>query len=260
MHLQTLKHIVLLWLMLYVGTATAFSVNYRNVFGSDWTEAECYVREHHEEWKKEFDLFNVDSRVADAIVFPELIRYSMWKDEIEKVAVNGLYVTKGKEGANFSVGRFQMKPSFAEDVERAWNSSPLAQKYGFSFNLADNNEARRSRVRRLSTEEGQCRYLAIFIRLQQIRHPKLLQLSQQEQIGFLATSYNCSFDASWDAINRMRHERHFHTDVVKTRKTHFYCYADIAIAYYLTKTSSLSAQSNVHMNRNTKKSLRKFLS
>lgn len=226
------KYFFMLWLLLVTGSATAFSVNYQKVFGTDWTEAEQYVREHHEDWKKEFDLFGVDSRMAEAIVFPELIRYSRWKDEIEKTAVNGLYVIKGREGADFSVGRFQMKPSFAEDVERAWNSSPLAQEYGFSFNLADNAEARRSRVRRLSTEEGQCRYLAIFIRLQQLRLPQLQQVSKEQQVRLLATAYNRSFSASWQSLCQMQHERHFHTDVIKTRSTRFYCYSDIAERFF----------------------------
>ena len=219
--------------MLLMGSATAFSVNYQKVFGNDWTDAECYVREHHGAWQKEFDRFGVDARVAEAIVFPELIRYSRWKDEIEKAAVNGLYVVKGRDGANFSVGRFQMKPSFAEDVERAWNASPLAQEYGFSFNLADNAEARRSRVRRLDTEEGQCRYLAIFIRLQQQRLPQLQQVSQTEQVRLLATAYNRSFTASWDRLRKMQYKRHFHTDVIKTRSTRFYCYADIAARFFV---------------------------
>lgn len=226
------KYICVLWLLLVMGNATAFSVNYQKVFGSDWTDAEQYIREHHEDWEKEFDLFGVDSRMAEAIVFPELIRYSRWKDEIEKVAVNGLYVIKGREGADFSVGRFQMKPSFAEDVERAWNSSPLAQEYGFSFNLADNAEARRSRVRRLSTEEGQCRYLAIFIRLQQLRLPQLRQVSKKQQVRILATAYNRSISASWQSLCQMQHERHFHTDVIKTRNTRFYCYSDIAARFF----------------------------
>lgn len=221
----------MLWLMLVMNSATVFSVNYPKVFGSDWTEAERYVREHHEEWKKEFDLFGVDSRMAEAIVFPELIRYSRWKDEIEKAAVNGLYVKKGRDGADFSVGRFQMKPSFAEDVERAWNASSLAQEYGFSFNMADNAEARRSRVRRLGTEEGQCRYLAIFIRLQQLRLPQLQQVSPEQQVRLLATAYNRSFSASWQSLCRMHHERHFHTDVIKTSSTQFYCYADVAASF-----------------------------
>ena len=186
----------MLWLLLVMGNATAFSVNYPKVFGSDWTDAERYVIEHHEAWKKEFDVFGVDARLAEAVVFPELIRYSFWKDEIEKVAVNGLYVKKGRDGADFSVGRFQMKPSFAEKVERTWNSSPLAQEYGFSFNIADNAEARRSRVLRLGTEEGQCR------------------------------------SASWLSLCQIQYERHFHTDVIKTRSTQLYCYADIAESFF----------------------------
>lgn len=232
MHLQTLKYLVLLWLLFMMGSTTTFSVDYPKVFGSDWSDAERYVSEHHEEWKREFDIFGVEARLAEAIVFPELIRYSMWKDEIERVAVNGLYVSKGREGADFSIGRFQMKPSFAEEIELAWNASPLAQEYGFSFNLADNSEARRSRVRRLGTMQGQCRYLAIFIRLQQQRLPKLQQVSQEEQVRILATAYNRSFSASWQSLCKMQPERHFHTDVIKTSSTHFYCYADIAVAFY----------------------------
>lgn len=227
----------LLWLLLVTGSATAFSANYQKVFGTDWTEAERYVREHHEDREKEFDLFDVDSRVAEAVVFPELIRYSMWKDEIERAAVNGLYISKGREGADFSIGRFQMKPSFAEEVEQAWNASPLAKEYGFSFNLANNNEARRSRVRRLSTEEGQCRYLAIFIRLQQQRLPQLQKVSKEQQVRLLATAYNRSLSASWQSLCKMQHERHFHTDVIKTRSTRFYCYADIAAQWFSKKVS-----------------------
>jgi len=225
----------LLWLLFMMDSTTAFSIDYRKVFGSNWVEAERYVSEHHDEWKQEFDLFGVDSRMAEAVVFPELIRYSMWKDEIERTAVNGLYVSKGREGANFSICRFQMKPSFAEEVEQAWNRSSLSKEYGFSFNLADNNEARRSRIRRLSTMLGQCRYLAIFIRLQQQRHPQLSQLTLKEQVRILATAYNRSFSASWQSLCKMQHERHFHTDIIKTRSTRLYCYADIASAFFCIK-------------------------
>ena len=225
----------MLWLLLIMGSTTAISVNYRKVFGSDWIAAEHFVCDHHKEWELEFSLFDVDSRIAEAIVFPELIRYSMWQDQIERAAVNGLYVSKGREGADFSIGRFQMKPSFAENVEQAWNASSLAQEYGFSFNMADNNEARRSRIRRLSTMQGQCRYLAIFIRLQQQRHPLLSQLSLKKQVRLLATAYNRSFTASWNSLRKMQYECHFHTDVIKTRNTHFYCYADIAVAYFCKK-------------------------
>lgn len=222
----------ILWLLLVMSSATVFSANYPKVFGNDWTSAINYVKEHHDEWSREFEQFDVDPRLAVAIVFPELIRYSMWQDEIERAAVNGLYVSKGTDGANFSIGRFQMKPSFAEEIEQEWNRSSLSKEYGFVFNLQQNNEARRSRIRRLSNMQGQCRYLAIFIRLLQQRHPQLEQLSEKEQVSFLATAYNRSFTASFQQIKKIQHERHFHTDVIKTHSTCLYCYADIAYVAY----------------------------
>jgi hypothetical protein len=215
-----------------MSSATVFSANYPKIFGNDWTSAINYVKEHHDEWSREFEQFDVDPRLAVAIVFPELIRYSMWQDEIERAAVNGLYVSKGTDGANFSIGRFQMKPSFAEEIEQEWNRSSLSKEYGFVFNLQQNNEARRSRIRRLSNMQGQCRYLAIFIRLLQQRHPQLEQLSEKEQVCFLATAYNSSFTASFQQIKKIQHERHFHTDVIKTHSTCLYCYADIAFVAY----------------------------
>ena len=233
--MANVRQCLMLCLLLLTGSGTAFSVNYPKVFGDDWTSAVQYVHEQHAAWKPLFEAFGVDARLAEAIVFPELIRYSMWQDEIERAAVNGLYVTKGREGANFSIGRFQMKPSFAEEVEQAWNRSSLSKEYGFVFNLQSNNEARRSRIRRLSTMEGQCRYLAIFIRLLQQRHPQLSQQPTKDQVRFLATAYNRSLTASYEQIRKMQRERHFHTDVIKTRRTRLYVYADIAASFFSLK-------------------------
>ena len=227
----------MLWLLLIMGSTTAFSTDYPKVFGNDWTSAEQFVSDHHDEWKQEFDLFGVDARLAEAIVFPELIRYSKWQDEIEMAAVNGLYIQKGTKGANFSIGRFQMKPSFAEEVEAAWNQSALAKEYGFVFNLQPNAEARRSRIRRLSSMQGQCRYLAIFIRLQFLRHPQLQQLQLKEQVGVLATIYNRSFSTTWEQASHLCHQKSFHTDIIATRHTKKYCYADIAQAFFLYSCS-----------------------
>lgn len=229
----TVKRPLWLWLLLMIsGATTSFSADYRQHFGADWEQAERYVRDHHETWQQEFRRFGVDSRVAEAIVFPELIRYRKWQDKIEQAAVGGLYVVQGCRGANFSIGPFQMKPSFAEEVERAWNSSSLSQQYGFSFILSDTHVARRARVHRLSTLQGQCRYLAIFIRLQQLRLPQLQHVSAEQQVRLLATAYNRSFAASWSTLSNLQHDHLFHTAIIPTPTTPLYCYADIAAAYF----------------------------
>ena len=230
--MTNVRQCLMLCLLLLTGSGTAFSVNYPKEFGDDWTSAVQFIDAHHAAWKPLFEEFGVDARLAEAIVFPELIRYSKWQDEIETAAVNGLYVLQGTSGANFSIGRFQMKPSFAEEVEAAWNQSPLAKEYGFVFNLQDGAEARRSRIRRLDTMEGQCRYLAIFIRLQFLQHPQLQALQLVDQVGMLATIYNRSFSTTWEQVCQLRHQKNFHTDIIATRHTKRYSFADIAQAYY----------------------------
>jgi len=249
MTLRCLRHITLLWLLLVCVSTTVFSAeysqvfgthwndvrqyaDYSQVFGTHWTDARQYVDGHHSEWTHIFEEFGIDSRIAEAIVFPELIRYNRWHDQLEKAAVNGLYVTRGTTGANFSVGRFQMKPSFAEEVEQAWNRSRLSSDYGFVFNLQANSEARRSRIRRLSDVEGQCRYLSLFILLQFERLPQLRTLNSERQVAFLATLYNSSFSASWTALQRLIKQSRFHTDIIPTKLTEYYSYSDIAVAAY----------------------------
>ena len=193
----------MLCILLLTGSGTAFSVSYPKMFGDDWTSAVQFIDAHHVAWKTLFEEFGVDARLAEAIVFPELIRYSRWQDEIETAAVNGLYVLQGTSGANFSIGRFQMKPSFAEEVEAAWNQSPLAKEYGFVFNLQDG-----------------------------VRHPQLLSLPSQEQVALLATIYNRSFSTTWEQACQLRRQKSFHTDMIVTRHTKRYSFADIAQAFF----------------------------
>ena len=67
-----------------------------------------------------FPEFGIRTELAVAVVFPELVRYSALMDFMETTAVKALYQQKGVKGADFSIGRFQMKPSFVEDLERQW--------------------------------------------------------------------------------------------------------------------------------------------
>ena len=154
------------------------------------------------------------------------------QDAIETAAVNGLYVSGGKSKADFSIGRFQMKPSFAEEIDKEWNKSKLIREFDFIFDVRDNADARRNRLKRLGTTIGQCRYLAIFIRLMSLRHPSLALLPEDHQVRFLATAYNQDHTVSWEENIRMQKRRTFHTDMLKTNYTKTYRYSDIAVAFY----------------------------
>ncbi len=74
--------------------------------------------------KKEWMLVQPDLKLTEeerwgaiSIVLPELIRWNALQDIMETTALELLYVEKGKDGADFSIGYFQMKPSFIENLE-----------------------------------------------------------------------------------------------------------------------------------------------
>ncbi len=195
----------------------------------EWEEAEKLAEEHASVWNDVFESLDADPRECEAVIFPELMRYSRVKDGIEHGVLLAPYVKKGVAGANFSVGIFQMKPSFAEQVEEAWMHSPLRHEYGLYFVLADSEDIRRRRVDRLADERWQCVYLALFVRLMIEREPTLADMSPEDRVAFLATAYNYSFTASLDDLKLRRPRKTFHLDLLKTPSTTLHSYAPLSL-------------------------------
>lgn len=231
MYLQAL--ILVLMLCVPVGSKAR---SYARQFGSEWRRAAERVEQHRAAWQEVFGTLDVDAAECEAIVFPEQLRFSRLQDGMEQAALLGLYVTGGREKANFSIGLFQMKPSFAEQVEAAWMKSPMRHAYRLYFDLTDNREQRQRRLERITDERWQCVYLALFVRLMDEREPSLKELPGDERIRLLATAYNMSFTAPLEELQRSKHRRTFHTDLLATKRTRYYEYAGIAAEWYKTAT------------------------
>ena len=199
-------------------------------------------------WQDTWRSFDVDPLLAEAVVWPEMERYSRLQDLMETTANYGTYVTTGG-GPDFSIGLFQIKPSFAEELEKAWMRSGLARQYELWFDTADNATARRVRISRLQKEEWQVIYIGVFLRLlyssygsfnkQGERTQEGLEtLSMEEQVRLAATAYNrgCVWAApGYGDIGLLREhagEKHFHYALIPTRHTRRYCYATLAWKHY----------------------------
>ena len=152
MYLQIIR-ILLAPAIAFAFSMAAAAQDYQTIFEKEWKEAEKYITGQKEIWMVIFSEFGLRAKLAEAVVFPELIRYSALQDFIETTAVKVLYLQGGTRGADFSIGRFQMKPSFAEALERDWMQTALRHEYELYFDLADNVYARRTRIRRLDAPE-----------------------------------------------------------------------------------------------------------
>lgn len=193
--------------------------DFRQIFKSNWTVAEHYAERQRKAWDVIFNEFAVPADLAVAVIFPEQIRYSALQNVMETAAVKALYVQGGTSLANFSIGRFQMKPSFAEEVEREWMQTDWRHDYGIYFDLSESVEARRARILRLDDVQWQCIYLSLFLKLLYCRCPQLSKVNNVEQVRFCATAYNVSFKGSYEEIRKKSKKAFFHTDFIATSST-----------------------------------------
>jgi len=207
------------------------SIDYQSVFGSDWTKAEAFVAENKNWIEPLLKKHNISYPLAISVIFPELVRYSALRDKMETTLLKTLYVNLGEYYANFSIGQFQMKPSFAESI-RNQAHSVLSRRSGIVFmgetEFNDIKNYRKSIVTDLEDPKIQFKYLIAFIKICDKKF-KTDRMNDTTRIKFLATVYNYGIDKSIDQINSMMDKKFYNTKLFKTEN---YSYSDVSVFWY----------------------------
>jgi len=206
-------------------------LNYVDIFGEDWKRAEAFEAENRCWMEPILERNNISYPLAVAVIFPELVRYSALRDKMETTLLKVLYINLGEEYANFSIGHFQMKPSFAEIIrERA--SDVLNRRSDVNFKrrveFSDVKQFRKSIVTDLDDTRAQLNYLSVFIKICEKDH-KTNSMDVEERLKFLATAYNYGLDASSGQIESMINKKFFNTKLFNTNN---YSYADVSLYWY----------------------------
>jgi hypothetical protein len=212
------------------GLAFSQWTDYKRIFGSDWEKAEAFVSDN-ESWMKQLSVtYNVSYPEAVAIIFPELIRYSSLRDKMEITLLKTLYIYHGDDYADFSIGQFQMKPSFAESVHKKVPllRGKLRNQFKERTRYNDIRKYRSSVVRDLEQPESQFLYLIAFIKICETIY-NLKDMDEDHRLKFLATAYNYSFQKNFEEVNETIGKRFFYTKLVKTET---YSYSDISVYWY----------------------------
>jgi hypothetical protein len=206
-------------------------LNYKDVFGNDWQNAMTFVKNNRSWIKPQLDKYSISYPLAIAVVFPELVRYSALRDKMETTLVKALYINIGEQYADFSIGAFQMKPSFAEII-REEASTVMGRK---SKNLfKDKSEYddirlfRASIVNDMEDPKAQMNYLVAFFKICESRF-KIKQKDENDRLRFLATVYNYGIDREPEQIENMTDKKFFNTKLFQTEN---YSYADVSLFWY----------------------------
>jgi hypothetical protein len=224
--------IIIIILFLYsIQPSRSQSLNYGEIFGEDWKKAEAFEKENRQWIKPLIEKNHISYPVAMSVVFPELVRYSALRDKMEISLLKTLYVNLGEDYADFSIGVFQMKPSFAETI-RDESSAYLGSRSGIRFktinDYEDIKDFRKSIIKDLEDPESQVIYLITFIRICEKKF-NLNTLDEIKFLKFLATAYNFGIDKTGIQIAKMTDKKFFS---IKLLKTENYSYADVSLFWY----------------------------
>jgi len=178
--------------------------------------------------------FDIKTETLLPIVFPECMRYSVYQDKFETWSLEFLYTSYGKEYSDFSIGKFQMKPSFAEKIEETIkNDSTSFYKYRFIYKHANSESdylIRMARIYRLKTLDWQILYLCCYYKIAEKYFSTLNFTSERDKVSFYATAYNLGFWKSITEIEKWRNIKLFPSGKIDNFNN--YSYGDIAGEYY----------------------------
>jgi len=208
-----IKSLIIFLLSLINNKIVAQELTPSQYFGSSYTDAISYYQDQKAEIVSFFSTYNISAQEAIAIVFPEIIRYNRFRDFAETTALEVIYVQAGKDIADFSIGRFQMKPSFVESIEHELLSYKDLSKTFVEIISYDPNISieyiRNERIERLKQELWQLKYLACFIRLAEKRFATELNNKPQERLMILSSAYNKGLNSTYEELKELSVKKTF---------------------------------------------------
>ena len=180
------------------------------------------------------------TQMALSVAFPEMLRYTLWRDIFETKALELIYVRNGKSAADFSIGWLQMKPSFAELVEqKVKNNTLLNDKYSkltdYNCSNTDIYKIREQRVERLKIFEWQLLYLSAFIDV----NYKVLRkqnVKNRQMIVYLAAAYNRGMENDVELLSDFNKSKTF---PYGTNRENPFGYAEVSEYFYYNNAIAL---------------------
>jgi hypothetical protein len=177
---------------------------------NEFQRAITFFVEHKSEFKKCAAETGLNYKQVFSIVAPEISEYSSIKNYFESQSLKVLYVQKGAGYSDFSIGFFQMKPSFIERLEKIVINDPkLYLSFDdFLINLKDEKNERKERIKRLESEKWQFKYLKLFLTIVKNNTKNQKFLNEEEKIKFYSTYFNAGLHKSHkEILKEMNHER-----------------------------------------------------
>ncbi|MES2589529.1 MAG: hypothetical protein V4622_11170 [Bacteroidota bacterium] len=199
----------------------------------DFRFAENYCKEIEKEAKIISKKYDLKTSEIIPVIFPECSRFSSLSNIFETSILEYFYVENGaqsKNGADYSIGYFQMKPSFIEHLEKIIQKDDLfaKKKSFFAYKSKVSKEIRNERLNRLKNQTWQLEYLCCFVK--HMKNRFIEEKIESDELSFIASAYNYGFHKSSKEIIEWQEVKAFPNGI--KNKAENFSYAELAKHYH----------------------------
>ena len=223
-----MNKLIIIIILIFSSITSCFSQSYMELYPKECYYAKDFYVQHQTLFETAAQKTGLPAKFLFAIVAPELTQYSFLSNKIETYSLKVMYVQFGKGYSDFSIGYFQMKPSFIEALENTVTADKEL-KLSFHdclFSEPDSQQARVERIDRLNTVEWQIKYLTLFCVVVNQRFSNVTFANENEKLQFYASAYNCGFYKTESKIKETGDKYSFPHFFQKFK------YSDVAIEFY----------------------------
>lgn len=158
------------------------------------------------------NIFQRDYKILASIVAPEVFRYVKTQDFVETYLNRAFYVKEGGEKYNFSIGIFQMKPKFVEDLEIYVKNNHLCLPIDIAIDResfrSDGEKIRNIRLNRLCSINWQLVYLCTFSIIMDHK-TQSVHMTNDQKVSLYASAYNAGFNKTIEQLQKFSIKKQF---------------------------------------------------
>jgi hypothetical protein len=204
-------------------------LNYSDTYKEEFRETIEFYNSNKKQFSKASKNVDLNPEFIFSIVAPEISQFNTVINDVELYSLKVLYTQFGKDYSDFSVGYFQMKPSFIESLEKYIDQHPKYFKdyKHILFKNPNSKNSRIERLERLNTLDWQLKYLTLFCAVVEYRFKNSIYKNSEDKLKFFSTAYNSGFEKSKEQLTIMEFKRFFPKIGVEK-----YNYSDISVSFY----------------------------
>jgi hypothetical protein len=208
-----------------------FSQKYEEFYSTEFDFGKVFYEKHHDDLMASANRIGESPQFLFSIVAPEVSQFNSIQNAFELNSLKILYVQGGSGYGNFSVGFFQMKPSFVETLEsKVKIYKDIRHVFSFIPDATLNEkEQRKMRLYNLDSLQAQLKYLEAFCLILKKKTVDIQFSSEQDRLKYFATAYNSGFELNKNKMYSM---------MDKTFFPHFgenkFNYSDVSLEFYKT--------------------------